>query len=78
MVSRVTFELEEQIASALREEQLRGEYAQAAETFRTKLSEEAAQRFHYLEQPSGIALNFHTCHGGSRSRNCCTVLKEGV
>ena len=58
MVSRVTFELEEQIASALREEQLRGEYAQAAETFRTKLSEEAAQRFHYLEQPSGIAFNF--------------------
>ena len=54
MASRVTFELEEQTASAVREEQLRGEYAQAAETLRAELSEEAAQRFQYLEQQQNI------------------------
>ena len=45
MASRVTFELEEQTASAVREEQLRNEYAQAADALRAELSEEAAQRF---------------------------------
>ena len=35
VASRVTFELEEQTASAVREEQLRGEYAQAADALRT-------------------------------------------
>ena len=54
MASRVTYELEEQTASAVREEQLRGEYAQAAEALRTELSEEAAQRFQYLEQQQNI------------------------
>ena len=54
MASRVTFELEEQTASAVREAQLRDEYAQAAGALRTELSEEAAQRFHYLEQEQNI------------------------
>ena len=54
MASRVTFELEEQTASAVREAQLRDEYAQAASELRTELSEEAAQRFQYLEQQQNI------------------------
>ena len=54
MASRVTYELEEQTALAVREEQLRGEHAQAAETLRAELSEEAAQRFQYLEQQQNI------------------------
>ena len=54
VASRVTFELEEQTASAVREAQLRDEYAQAAGALRTELSEEAAQRFHYLEQEQNI------------------------
>ena len=40
MASRVTFELEEQAASAVREEQLRHEYAIAADEFRKELSAE--------------------------------------
>ena len=54
MASRVTFELEEQTASAVREEQLRDEYAQAADALRAELSEEAAQRFQYLEHQQNI------------------------
>ena len=54
MASRVTFELEEQTASAVREEELRNEYAQAAGALRTELSEEAAQRFQYLEHQQNI------------------------
>ena len=54
MASRVTFELEEQTASAVREEELRQEYAQAAGVLRTELSEEAAQRFQYLEHQQNI------------------------
>ena len=54
MASRVTFELEEQTASAVREAQLRDEYAQAASELRTELSEEAAQRFQYLEQQQNV------------------------
>ena len=54
MASRVTFELEEQTASAVREAQLRDEYAQAASELRTELSEEAAQRFQYLEHQQNI------------------------
>ena len=54
MVSKVTFELEEQTASAVREAQLRDEYAQAASELRTALSEEAAQRFQYLERQQNI------------------------
>ena len=54
MASRVTFELEEQTASAAQEEQLCGEYAMAAEELRKELSEEASQRFQYLEQEQNI------------------------
>ena len=50
MASRVTFELEEQTASAVREDELRGEYARAAENLKTELSAEAAQHFFYLER----------------------------
>ena len=54
MASSVTFELEEQTASAVREAQLRDECAQAASELRTELSGEAAQRFQYLEQQQNI------------------------
>ena len=54
MASRVTFELEEQTAATVREAQLRDEYAQAAGALRTELSEEAAQRFQYLEHQQNI------------------------
>ena len=54
MASRVTFELEEQTAATVREEELRNEYAQAAAALRTELSEEAAQRFQYLEYQQSI------------------------
>ena len=54
MASRVTFELEEQTASAVREAELQEEYAQAASALRTELSEEAAQRFQYLEHQQSI------------------------
>ena len=54
MASRVTFELEEQTAATVREAHLRDEYAQAASELRTELSEEAAQRFQYLEHQQNI------------------------
>ena len=54
MASRVTFELEEQTASAVREAELQEEYAQAASALRIELSEEAAQRFQYLEHQQNI------------------------
>ena len=49
MASRVTHELEEQTASAVREEELRTEYARAADNLRAELSAEAAQHFQQLE-----------------------------
>ena len=54
MASRVTFELEEQTASAVREAELQEEYAQAASALRIELSEEAAQRLQYLEHQQNI------------------------
>ena len=57
MASRVTFELEEQTASAVREEQLRGEYAQAADALRTELSEEAAHNASSTSSSSKIFLH---------------------
>ena len=45
--SRDTYELEEQAASAIREEQLRSEYAIAAEQLLQELS---AQQFQHLEK----------------------------
>ena len=54
MASRVTFELEEQTASAVRDEQLRNEYAQAADALRAELSEEAAQRFQFMEHQQSV------------------------
>ena len=54
MASRVTFELEEQTASAVREAELQEEYAQAASALRIELSKEAAQRFQYLEHQQNI------------------------
>ena len=50
MASRVTFELEEQTAAAVREEELRTEYARVADNLRAELSTEAAQHFQHLEQ----------------------------
>ena len=50
MASRVTFEFEEQTAAAVREEELRTEYARAADNLRAELSAEAAQHFQHLEQ----------------------------
>ena len=54
MASRVTFQLEEQTALAVREEELRTEYARAADNLRAELSAEAAQHFQYLEQQQNI------------------------
>ena len=54
MASKITLELEEQTASAAREEQLRGDYAIAAEQLRQELSEETVQRFQYFEQKQSI------------------------
>ena len=54
MASRVTFELEEQTAAAVREEELRSEYAQEAENLRATLSAEAAQHFQHLEHQQNI------------------------
>ena len=45
-----TSRFEEQTASAVREEELRGEYARAAENLKADLSAEASQHFFYLEQ----------------------------
>ena len=57
MVSRVTFELEEQTALAVREEELRSEYAIAAEELREELSAEAAS---ILPAPRAAKIYFCT------------------
>ena len=54
MASRVTFELEEQTAAAVREEELRNEYAREAENLRAVLSAEVAQHFQHLEHQQNI------------------------
>ena len=54
MASRVTFELGEQTAAAVREEELRSEYARAADNLRAELSAEASQYFQHLEQQRNI------------------------
>ena len=58
MASRVTFELEEQAAAAVREEELRREYARAADNLRAELSAEAAQHFQHLEQQQNFLHRF--------------------
>ena len=54
MASRVTYELEEQAAAAVREEELRNEHAREAQILRAVLSAEAAQHFQHLEQQQNI------------------------
>ena len=54
MASRVTFELEEQTAAAVREEELRSEYAREAENLRAALSAEAVQQVQHLEHQQNV------------------------
>ena len=54
MASLVTFELEEQTAAVVREEELRNEYAIAADELRKELSAEAAQYFQHLEHQQNV------------------------